>query len=115
MARLPWLDVFMEVLSDINISELRLRGGFCTLSQENSTHLGHGWMSQVLDDKLERHFFTQSTWEVMHMLPKETGEHGQRLFSSQTAQELSEVLFPPVLRFTPFKSHTNFRTIITLL
>lgn len=54
-------------------------------------------------------------WEAMHMPPKETGEHGQRLFSSQTAQELSEVLLPPVLIFTPFKSHTNFRTTITLL
>lgn len=41
-------------------TELRLREGFCTLSQENSTHyLGHGRKSQVLDDKLERHFFTQ--------------------------------------------------------
>ncbi|RMC08129.1 hypothetical protein DUI87_15163 [Hirundo rustica rustica] len=51
-------------------TELRLRGAFSILSQEKSTHyLRHGWKSQVLDDKLERHFFTQRHL-AMHVPPK---------------------------------------------
>lgn len=67
------------------------------------------WLTSWKDISLPR-----GTWQCM-CLPKEAGEHGLRLFSSQTAQELSKVLFPPMLIFTSFKSNTNFRTIITLL
>lgn len=110
---LPGLDLFMQGYRQIqnwDWGEASLpcprRTALATRGMAGSHRC---WMTSWKDISLPR-----GTWQCM-CLPKETGEHGQGLFSSQTAQELSKVLFPPVLIFTSFKSNTNFRIIITLL
>lgn len=92
-------------------TELRLRGASCTLYQEKSTHyLGHGWKSQVLDDKLERHFFTQRHLAIACASQKRLVNMARGCLAARPLRNCLKCYI-----FTPFKTNTNFRTIITLL